>query len=75
MFYVIRVRLKPNKEVEQCDTDPIVPPDLEMWAVYESGNAINQYESLHTTIEQANIACEIRTKFNETLKNKNRGPK
>lgn len=74
MFYVLRVRLKPNREVEQCDTDLIVPPDMEMWAVYKRGKTIDEYEGLYTTIERANAICEEKIRTAEIIKSKNNGP-
>ncbi len=58
MYYVLRVRFKPSKEIEQCDTGLISPPDIEMFVVIKGGRSLNDHEGLHFTIEQANAACE-----------------
>lgn len=58
MFYVLRIRLKPNKDIEQCDSALIESPDMEMFIVIEGGKGIMDHEGLHFTVEQANAACE-----------------
>jgi hypothetical protein len=62
MFHVLRVRFKPNKEVEQCDHALISPPDVEMFVVLKGGRQIGEYEGLYGTVEQATAACK---KFQE----------
>lgn len=62
MYYVLRVRFKANKEIEQCDIGFIAPPDCEMFVVIKGGKILHDHEGLHFTVEQANAACE---KFQE----------
>lgn len=58
MYYVLRVKFKPSKEIEQCDTGFIGSPDMEMFVVIKGGRGLNEHEGLHFTVEQANAACE-----------------
>lgn len=64
MYYVQRVRLKDNKIIIAEDNETIVPPDIEMWAIFKSGEV--DFEAICENKDKAISICET---LNAKIKN------